>query len=374
MGRDRRSGSQDTARCNQAQHRDARRRRPCSNEPWCSAPHLPPSAASQQVATTEPPTTEPAADTFTVQHAENFTLTYDGDHKVLTIGTGDTAETFVLVQRGTEPPALDGDLAGATVIEVPIETMFSESSSHYGFIDVLDIEATVTGVGDASLDRHADPRRTRRRRRDRVVRPELHRRPGDRRRRRPRRLRHRRRRRPGPRGDPRRRDPRRPQPRVAGDDARGLGRVGRRVRRPHQHRGDWPTSCTASGLADYDAAADAGRRRGRAADGDHRRTVRGHVVRQRWRRRRCRVHRRRRRRLRLRRRPIDRVDRARHRGRARRRRRRRRLAVAPGLHDQGAGGRPPTSGSTTSPPGTTAACGPTRFRSTRRSTSSRAGR
>ena len=102
-------------------------------------------------ATTEPVTSESPADTFTVQHADNFTLTYDGDHKVLTTGTGDTAETFVLVQRGAEAPALDGDLAGATVIEVPIETMFSESSSHYGFIDVLDIEATVTGVGDTSL-------------------------------------------------------------------------------------------------------------------------------------------------------------------------------------------------------------------------------
>ena len=71
---------------------------------------------------------------------------------MLTIGRpADAAETFVLVQRGTEPPALDGDLAGATVIEIPIETMFSESTSHYGFIDVLDIEETVTGVGDASL-------------------------------------------------------------------------------------------------------------------------------------------------------------------------------------------------------------------------------
>jgi iron complex transport system substrate-binding protein len=102
-------------------------------------------------ATTVPVSSEPGAGTFTVQHAENFTLTYDGDHKVLTTGTGDTAERFVLVQRGAEPPTLDGDLAGATVIEVPIETMFSESSSHYGFIDVLDIEGTVTGVGDASL-------------------------------------------------------------------------------------------------------------------------------------------------------------------------------------------------------------------------------
>ncbi|MDF2732270.1 MAG: ABC-type Fe3+-hydroxamate transport system periplasmic component-like protein [Desertimonas sp.] len=106
------------------------------------------SAAS---ATTEPPTTAPANDTFTVQHAENFTLTYDDDYKVLTIGAGNTAETFVLVQRGAEPPVLDGELAGASVIEVPVEAMFSESSSHYGFIDVLDIEEVVTGVGDTAL-------------------------------------------------------------------------------------------------------------------------------------------------------------------------------------------------------------------------------
>jgi iron complex transport system substrate-binding protein len=109
------------------------------------------SGGASASATTEPPTTDPAADTFTVQNADNFTLTYEGDHKVLTIGTADAAETFVLVQRDTEPPALEGDLTDATVIEVPIETMFSESSSHYGFIDALDIESTVTGVGDTSL-------------------------------------------------------------------------------------------------------------------------------------------------------------------------------------------------------------------------------
>jgi iron complex transport system substrate-binding protein len=108
-------------------------------------------AAGAGAAATEPPTTTPATDTFTVQNAENFTLDYGDDHKVLTVGAADSAETFVLVQRGAEPPALDGDLAEATVIEIPVETMFSESSSHYGFIDVLDIEATVTGVGDASL-------------------------------------------------------------------------------------------------------------------------------------------------------------------------------------------------------------------------------
>jgi iron complex transport system substrate-binding protein len=107
-------------------------------------------AGGATVATSEPPTTPATPATFTVENAENFALTYADDHKVLTVGSGDTAETFVLVQRGAEP-TLEGDLAEATVIEVPIETMFSESSSHYGFIDVLDIEDTVTGVGDASL-------------------------------------------------------------------------------------------------------------------------------------------------------------------------------------------------------------------------------
>ena len=127
-------------------------------------------ASSAASATTEPPTTAPATDTFTVQHAENFTLTYDGDHKVLTVGPAGTAATFVLVQRGTEPPALDGELAGATVIEVPIETMFSESSSHYGFIDVLDIEGTVDRRRRRLAGRHAELPSAAARRRDRVVR------------------------------------------------------------------------------------------------------------------------------------------------------------------------------------------------------------
>ena len=54
-------------------------------------------------------------------------------------------------QCGTEAPALEGDLDGATVVEMPVESIFSESTSHYGFIDVLDLEGTVTGVGDGSL-------------------------------------------------------------------------------------------------------------------------------------------------------------------------------------------------------------------------------
>ncbi len=92
-------------------------------------------------------------DQFTVQNAANFTLTYESNYKVLTVGeTSPEAgtHTYVLVQCGTEAPALEGDLADATVVAIPITTMFSESTSHNGFIDVLDLEDTVTGVSDGS--------------------------------------------------------------------------------------------------------------------------------------------------------------------------------------------------------------------------------
>ena len=98
-------------------------------------------------------TGEQFPDQFTVQHAENYTLTYAENYKVLTVGEtspGAGAETYVLVQCGTEAPALEGDLEGASVVEIPVATIYSESTSHLGFIDVLDLEGDVTGVSDGS--------------------------------------------------------------------------------------------------------------------------------------------------------------------------------------------------------------------------------
>jgi iron complex transport system substrate-binding protein len=92
-------------------------------------------------------------DQFTVQYAENYTLTYAENYKVLTVGEtspGAGAHTYVLVQCGTAAPALEGELEGASVVEIPVTTIFSESTSHLGFIDVLDLEGAVTGVSDGS--------------------------------------------------------------------------------------------------------------------------------------------------------------------------------------------------------------------------------
>lgn len=134
------------------------------------------SGAGGAYATTEPPPSDPPSvvdtganpagcvddvdagtelfpDQFTVRHAENYTLTYADTYKVLTVGEtspGAGGRTYVLVQCGTAAPALEDELAGASIVEIPITTMFSESTSHNGFIDVLDIEHTVTGVSDGS--------------------------------------------------------------------------------------------------------------------------------------------------------------------------------------------------------------------------------
>jgi iron complex transport system substrate-binding protein len=91
------------------------------------------------------------ADQFVVRHAENFTLDYADTYKVLRVGAvgPDAAgQTWVLVQCGTTPPELTGDLDGAELVEIPVSTIYSESTSHAGFLDVLGLAGRVTGVAN----------------------------------------------------------------------------------------------------------------------------------------------------------------------------------------------------------------------------------
>lgn len=89
-------------------------------------------------------------DQFKVRFADQYELTYHDNYKVLDVAAtypGGPDESYVLVQCGTDAPALDGDLAGATVIEIPVATIFSASSSHLGFIDALGLNDRLTGFG-----------------------------------------------------------------------------------------------------------------------------------------------------------------------------------------------------------------------------------
>ncbi|MCW5717019.1 MAG: ABC transporter substrate-binding protein [Bauldia sp.] len=98
-------------------------------------------------------TFDPTADYFpdkvVVEHAAGFSVTYFDSYKVVTVAEpfqGGAPETYVLLQCGAPEPELAGDLAGATIIPVPVETVFSASATHNPMIEALGVLDRLTGV------------------------------------------------------------------------------------------------------------------------------------------------------------------------------------------------------------------------------------
>ncbi len=97
---------------------------------------------------------EPGHDYFPnkveVTYAENFSVAYEDNYKVVTVHepfVGGMPQTYVLVQCGTPIPELTGDLADALVVQTPVTSIFSASTTHNPMFDALDIVDAVTGVG-----------------------------------------------------------------------------------------------------------------------------------------------------------------------------------------------------------------------------------
>ncbi len=93
-------------------------------------------------------------DTFELAHAENLDITYHDTYKVVRVGQPapeTPPRTYVLVQCGTEAPALEGDLDGATTVEIPVRSLYSESTTHLGFIDELGVADVVTGASNTDV-------------------------------------------------------------------------------------------------------------------------------------------------------------------------------------------------------------------------------
>lgn len=91
-------------------------------------------------------------DRYAVSHAENLSLRYEGTYKVMRVAEPHPdaePQTYVIHQCGTEPPALEGELAGATAVEIPVRSLHTQSTSHLGFVDALGLSGLVTGVSDA---------------------------------------------------------------------------------------------------------------------------------------------------------------------------------------------------------------------------------
>ena len=83
------------------------------------------------------------------EHAERVDVRYHDHYKVVEVTTTFTDEpvTFVLLQCGAEPPELDGDLAEAPVIEVPVEEAVTLTTVNVAHFDALDAVDRLVGVG-----------------------------------------------------------------------------------------------------------------------------------------------------------------------------------------------------------------------------------
>ncbi len=78
------------------------------------------------------PGTDYFPDKVEVKWAKDWTVSYHGNYKVVNMGpVGDanagSRETYVLLQKGTPAPELTGNLAGADIVEIPVESLYENS-------------------------------------------------------------------------------------------------------------------------------------------------------------------------------------------------------------------------------------------------------
>jgi iron complex transport system substrate-binding protein len=96
---------------------------------------------------------DPAGDYFpirsSVEAADNFAVEYFGNYKLVTVerpSAGGARETYVLVQCGTPAPELGPEFADAPRITVPVQSLFSGSTSQSPGLVAVGGVSVVTGV------------------------------------------------------------------------------------------------------------------------------------------------------------------------------------------------------------------------------------
>ncbi len=105
--------------------------------------------------------TQAAPAQVTLKYATKFSVTYSPSYKLVTVHepfTPGIDEHYVLVRRGTKAPDLTSDLARAVVVEIPIRSMFSGSTTHLPLLADLGRLDVLTGVANASYPSNPDVR------------------------------------------------------------------------------------------------------------------------------------------------------------------------------------------------------------------------
>lgn len=144
-----------------------------TGEDVADAPPEPSPATASEAAPAASPTTagegcvpsDEPWDELAFTEARNVRVTYAEDHKVVEVDApdSDVTVTTVLVRCGAEPPALDGDLAGAQVVEVPVAELATATTANLPHLDLLDATDRLSAVGTGAfvttpsvMDRIAD--------------------------------------------------------------------------------------------------------------------------------------------------------------------------------------------------------------------------
>ncbi|MGB3709682.1 ABC transporter substrate-binding protein [Gordonia sp. (in: high G+C Gram-positive bacteria)] len=88
-------------------------------------------------------------DKSTIDEATGLKIEYHNSYQVVTVAhpsQGAPAASYVLVRCGAPAPKLDGALADAPQVQVPVRTLYSGSTTHLPSIAALGAADTVTGV------------------------------------------------------------------------------------------------------------------------------------------------------------------------------------------------------------------------------------
>ena len=98
------------------------------------------------------PGTDYFPDKVTFSHAKGVDVSYENSYKVVEVTTleGEEPQRYVLLQCGADEPSLAGDLADAQVIEVPVASAITLTTTNLPHFVELDATDAVVGVGTAA--------------------------------------------------------------------------------------------------------------------------------------------------------------------------------------------------------------------------------
>ena len=98
------------------------------------------------------PDTDYFPDKATFEHADGVAVAYEPSYKVVEVTTleGEEPQRYVLLQCGADEPELEGDLRNAQVIEVPVQSAITLTTTNLPHFAALDAADTVAGVGTAA--------------------------------------------------------------------------------------------------------------------------------------------------------------------------------------------------------------------------------